>query len=501
MPPEKKRPIGLEEMLRAREERRKKQERLTPKEGESLLCLTMNIPGPVKTSRAIRRVFFSGCERILKAAKESGAAVLKSEYHLLCTGPEGYFQINRPALPVKEWMCRIEESRPWGRLLDGDVLNEKLEKLSRTEMGLPRRRCLVCKEEAFFCGRFGRHTKEELEKAVNRLLLSAPAEKIRSARSGEAADEEIGSFARRAVWYELAATPKPGLVDLKNSGAHRDMDQKTFMRSLLAISPYFAQFAKMGREWEGNLGPLLFALRPLGCMCEEAMLKATGGVNTHKGTIFSMGILCAAAGKAAGEKEFSAARICKIASEMCAGLVQREMKERVNESLPTNGRRIFEKYGAGGARAEAESGFASARLIGLPALKEALFSGRSMNDAALYALLALMSRVPDTNLLHRGGKEGLSYVIEGASALLKSRWGEKEGYGPLLKLDGEMTERRLSPGGSADLLSAALFLYFFESGHKNRENFMDGKRFYYTVNRLKAQQKAQERLRGRTFYV
>lgn len=96
----------------------------------------------------------------------------------------------------------------------------------------------------------------------------------------------------------MTTTPKPGLVDRRNSGSHTDMDSFTFMSSAAALYPYFEACAKVGRETMDRPAPETFAaLRPLGCEAEGEMLDATGGVNTHKGAVFSIGITCAALGR------------------------------------------------------------------------------------------------------------------------------------------------------------------------------------------------------------
>ena len=103
----------------------------------------------------------------------------------------------------------------------------------------------------------------------------------------------IGKMAADALRAEAAATPKPGLVDMENSGAHRDMDYPLFLTSCSALEPYFAECAEIGsRAPEDDSRQALQSLREAGLEAEKAMFSATGGVNTHKGLIFSMGILC-----------------------------------------------------------------------------------------------------------------------------------------------------------------------------------------------------------------
>ena len=103
--------------------------------------------------------------------------------------------------------------------------------------------------------------------------------------------------ALKSLLYEVSVTPKPGLVDRDNPGAHGDMDYYSFIDSAAALAPYFSRCAALGRDSLCEPGEVLTRLRPLGLEAEEAMKQATGGANTHKGLIFSLGILCAAAGR------------------------------------------------------------------------------------------------------------------------------------------------------------------------------------------------------------
>ncbi len=104
---------------------------------------------------------------------------------------------------------------------------------------------------------------------------------------------DLPALAAEALWQELELTPKPGLVDRLNNGSHRDMDHALFVRSIMAITPWFARFAELGEVHAAKPADRqLRILRPMGMACEQAMYAATGGVNTHKGGIFALGLLC-----------------------------------------------------------------------------------------------------------------------------------------------------------------------------------------------------------------
>ncbi|PTA89179.1 triphosphoribosyl-dephospho-CoA synthase CitG [Kosakonia sp. H7A] len=259
----------------------------------------------------------------------------------------------------------------------------------------------------------------------------------------------VPELAARALRLELDLTPKPGLVDRANNGSHQDMDHALFLRSIAAITPWFSVFEQAGREHAHKAaGVQLRLLRPAGIACEQAMFAATGGVNTHKGGIFSLGLLCFAAGRLQGQRQpLQAETLCRQVSEICRGLVARELAAR--PQAVTAGERQFLEYGLTGARGEAEQGFATVRRAVLP------YWHQEQGERRLqHALLRLMAANPDSNLVSRGGIAGLRYVQDYAATLLAVGWDNDA----LSEMDRALMARRLSPGGSADLLAVAYVL-------------------------------------------
>jgi triphosphoribosyl-dephospho-CoA synthase len=275
--------------------------------------------------------------------------------------------------------------------------------------------------------------------------------------------EEVGGNVTRlagaALLREMNLTPKPGLVDRANSGAHHDMNLAMFRASAAAIAPWLAVFFQRGVVHSTlAAADFLALLRVDGLACERAMLRATDGVNTHKGSIFAFGLLCAAAGRLAGRcAALGSEPVCAEVATLCAGLVSREL--RLTKCRQTAGERLFAEHGLSGARGEAQSGFATARSVGVPPYQLALALGLGEERALLEALLHLMARNPDTNLAARGGLDGLALVQSQARQLL---------LGPLpttavrmrqlQAFDQLLIEQHLSPGGSADLLAVSWFL-------------------------------------------
>lgn len=282
-------------------------------------------------------------------------------------------------------------------------------------------------------------------------------------------DELCDTIRRNAVTsllYEVSATPKPGLVDRLNQGAHKDMDFFSFMASSAALSPFFYQCALKGTEFKENnlrLGILFEALRPVGLVAEKAMLMATGGVNTHKGLIFSLGTICAAAAvcymKGKTEKP-STEEICDTVSLMTQGICTRELDSLEKKHDLTHGEKIYMKYGARGIRGEVENGFPTVRNCSLPVLTKMISLNRySINDILVQTLLHLIAVNEDTNILARQDKDTLDYVRNYAGMALEAGGIlTPEGREMVDKMDRDFIVKNISPGGSADLLAVTVML-------------------------------------------
>jgi triphosphoribosyl-dephospho-CoA synthase len=287
------------------------------------------------------------------------------------------------------------------------------------------------------------------------IALSARRE---GAWSGDAA-AHVEADAQAALEEELALSPKPGLVSPGERGAHRDMDAGTFRASLRALRGVFgeaARIAAVALELELEPGPATaWALHALGVEAEARMLRATAGVNTHRGAIFALGLLAAAAGRAAGRGAPPCVPALRAEVTRLGAAVRRELPS----DPASHGAVAAARHHAGGARAEAAAGFPHVFDVALPALAASVARGAPRRAAAIQCLLTLVARLGDTNLLHRGGLEGLAFARAGAAAFLarggvhRPRW-EAE----VLALHRAFVARRLSPGGSADLLAAALFV-------------------------------------------
>lgn len=263
----------------------------------------------------------------------------------------------------------------------------------------------------------------------------------------------VATLAADALRSEVWLTPKPGLVDSANNGSHDDMDLPLFLRSIDAIAPWLHQFQAQGQQDFLQPAPaMLMRIRPAGLACEQAMFGATRGINAHKGGIFSLGLLCTAAGRlSAGHRPLTRQGLCAEVAAMTQGLVERELQHCRQPA--TAGERLFQAHGMTGARGEVESGFLTLRRHVFPHW----YSETHPERRSLNALLRLMAYNPDTNLVARGGLSGLHFVQDYARRLLTSGWQKED----LQQMDQALIARHLSPGGSADLLAVATVLMAF----------------------------------------
>ncbi len=265
----------------------------------------------------------------------------------------------------------------------------------------------------------------------------------------------IGELAALCLKLEVATYPKPGLVSHVDSGSHADMDADTLCRSANAIWPYLHDLAEAGAR-----GCVMGRLRIIGLEAEAAMLAATGGVNTHRGAIFGLGLLCAAAGARAGGLANRATPLGAIVARLWG-------PEILNGPvlLHSHGRDVWRRYGAGGASFEAAQGFPSVYEIGLPALRRgALIAPSDPEAARVQACFSLIAALHDTNLLYRGGPSGLRFAQHAARGFLDDGGvGRRDWRERAHAVHRALVTRRLSPGGSADLLAMSLFVQACET--------------------------------------
>ncbi|MDI9506700.1 MAG: citrate lyase holo-[acyl-carrier protein] synthase [Clostridiales bacterium] len=434
--------VDVNAMLAAREERARLQKALLRRFSKPLICFTLNIPGPLKSDPEICRAFHRGVKLL-----RNRFTILHEALSLLDTGCEAIFVVEGDPVRLKIQCMAIEEADETGRLYDLDVLDNEGRKLDRPHP----RTCLICCKPAHECARSRAHSIEELFRRCMDIL--------RRDRQRDTA-RHIAQLAQRALLFEAAVGPKPGLVDRLDNGAHDDMDFFSFLRAVPVLSPYFEEAALIGM----NNGPkdLFPLLAEAGMRGEEAMFRATGGVNTHKGAIFSMGLLCAATGKlyAAG-KPFAPDPAFSLCGHMVEDAVKTHFEGLTPENAATVGDRLYLAHGITGVRGMAAAGFPAVTKVALPKLRRGLSMGLSLNDAACGTLLSLLCVVPDTVFIGRSSLSRWQALAAELSELLS----EQPFPGPeqLDRLNQSFVSEGLSPGGCADLLALTLFAHFAET--------------------------------------
>lgn len=280
---------------------------------------------------------------------------------------------------------------------------------------------------------------------------------------------EIGSIAARAILYEAACFPSPGLVSPVSDGAHNDMNFYTFIDSTSALLKSLILCANEGLS-ENQPQDIFKSIRKIGAAAEKDMYQNTGGVNTHKGMIFLMCISCAAA-----------ARTCKMRGmvqdtrntimDMTRGIVERELETLVNKDKAalSHGEKIYLKYGIEGVRGEVERGMPTIFDFSLEFYKGC--SSLSKNDRLIHTLIGIMQYSGDSNILYRHSIDVLKEVQEKAKYIMSvGGMFTDKGRNAIKLLDEEFSRRRISPGGSADLLAVTVFYSLIEDYLKGKED-------------------------------
>jgi triphosphoribosyl-dephospho-CoA synthase len=271
----------------------------------------------------------------------------------------------------------------------------------------------------------------------------------------DASVPRIARSAVRALYAEVVLEPKPGLVSLRDNGSHGDMTAATFVKSLFALRHYFGHMARAGARGH----PFEF-LQALGMEAEERMLAATGGVNTHRGAVFALGLLCAAAGRLAVQNKLLTAPSLRDCLMRHWGQALRWRAASTARAAPlSNGQRAARRFGLRSAGEEAALGFPTLFEVTLPSLQAALLAGHAPRAARVQAFFATMAVLDDTNTAHRGGWEGAQFVKTSARTFLDAGGvAQSDWLAHARAVHTEFVARRLSPGGSADVLAAACWL-------------------------------------------
>ena len=270
----------------------------------------------------------------------------------------------------------------------------------------------------------------------------------------------IGHLASMALQAELDTTPKPGLVDRNDNGAHCDMDHALMQRSIQALHPYFVRLAQLGFT---DKQPCHDEIVNIGIEAEREMFKATGGVNTHKGALFSIGLAAVAL---AGEA------FCRITqAEGCGTMAYNDVNSKQIQSLSNSiaslARLFPDTNGTHGSKAKANNilkgaldnareGYTQLFKAWLPFYIDRIAEGD--NYALHKTLLRIMCDLDDTNIVYRTSMETMQEVKTEARQMLDTSRNIVNFEAALQAMNTDYIHRNISPGGSADMLSLVVFL-------------------------------------------
>ena len=443
LPSHEGRAVALDDILAARDARVARQQALL-QQGGMLLSLTLVAPGAVKRSPLLDAIFAAALDAIRPLVDDARArieAVDDSGHHAL-------YLLDGEARDWKTRMLALENRAPLSRLWDIDIIDRDGVAVSRRDLGLPPRRCLICDDDAKTCARERRHD-----------IAALQADIARRYRLHQQA-QSIADTMRQALITEATLTPKAGLVDAVHNGGHHDMNLALFLRSADAIAPYLGDCAATGMTFAGHPASpaLLAAIRPIGLAAEAAMRAATGGVNTHKGAIFAFGLTAAALGKRLAEQHATTlADVQADVRALCAEILA-ELRQGDCDSA---GKRGYARHGISGARGEAASGFATVSAHALPLYQQELAADGNERRALLAALVALYAANDDSTTLARVGLDGLRAHQHWARTLLADRAtlaDEARLSDAIAAYARNCAAKRLSAGGSADLLALTAWL-------------------------------------------
>lgn len=276
-------------------------------------------------------------------------------------------------------------------------------------------------------------------------------------------NQQVVNAALQALLYEVSVTPKPGLVDPASVGAHDDMDVFTFIDSAITLRPYFEAVYQQAINFDKrDLSGLFEQIRPLGITAEQEMFAATNNVNTHKGAIFSLGILVAATGVLERQKiPYDTTKLMMVVEKMLTHLLKNDFADLSAKKELTAGEKQFLQYGKGGIREEAAAGYPTVIKVALPYLRR---NNGTRNQRLLNTLMLIVKSSQDSNLIKRAGSVNvLPWVKEKVDFFFSLGGSQTEGGRLYLEqLDNLFIEKNLSLGGSADLLILTIYCALLE---------------------------------------
>jgi len=453
---------SIKELLLAKDRRSElRLERLAA--GCITLSFNLNIPGLPKSNESFH-TFFLTCLRELQGFLLSNRITIdKNSIHSQTDTAGDFFLVNiidsdYTARQIKELCESFEKNHAVGRLLDVDIVDEQGQPVSSGKA----KTCFYCNSApAIYCMR-----KQAHDYAAMRMKVELEIAKYLEAKRKKRICKQLAILATQSLLHEVALAPKPGLVDRFDEGSHSDMDFSTFLNSTAALSVSFKKIADFAYSFpDEDIKKALPKLRLIGLEIEADMFAETHGVNTHKGAIFLLGFSIFVSAYLLARGSFSNEAFVKIIQEMNGDLVARELGKKLYLGKETHGEECFRRFGAKGQgiRGEIQAGLPCVFLKALPVLhqqfdNEAILNDKILNRGLRHALLAIISENDDSNILYRKGEQVLDELKNRANdCLLKyGGLGFESAYVDLIQF---CKGKKISPGGSADLLAVSYFMY------------------------------------------
>ena len=437
--------FDLNKFLEFREERVELQNSLIKKYSLPLIAVRTNYPGENKLEALAVRIADIAAEEMKECFSE------KIVYRETLENLEGkiyLFVIDEKAENIKKTTVYFEENHILGRCVDIDVYDTEGNGLSRSQFGYEKRKCLICDEMAFVCGRAMKHSHQEIKNVLMEKYIQYDNYIIQR----EKIVKKLGDIAVEAMIFEAATSPSFGLVSPLTQGSHDDMDFFTFLKSSFAIKEGFEKMARVSYSYL-TLEKAFLRTRKIGIETEKTMFEATENINTHKGMIFLLGIAVVTASRALYEGT-SFNDIQPMIKNMCKDIL------KDFENILTHGEKLYKNYGFTGVRGEVREGLDIIFNGSLNVFEKSIEKSNDMNLASLQTLIFLMGKVMDSTIVHRHDIHMLRRVKREAEEFFAAGGVYSElGRETAENIEKTYIKERISPGGSADLLAVTIFLY------------------------------------------
>jgi len=460
--------MSLEKILSAKEERAKMRQAIANNNLASL-SLSLNIPSYPKSTKEINN-FFLLIKTEINDYLLAHRVIYNTQAEITLTDSAGDFCISSLSSNTKDIafvknLCEnFEENHPLGRIIDIDIVDTSGHPVSSGKL----KKCFLCNAPAIECMHKGTHTKQELRSFIDSEIKKyLYQEKLKSAKI------QLAAYATQALLYEVSLSPKPGLVHRYGNGCHKDMNFFSFINSSSILSTYWINIIDLAYNTKSDNEQNIIALREIGIVMEREMLKFTHGVNTQKGAIFIIGTLVFAVAKLISDnKDIKDKNIKDIIISLHKNIFNDELLSLTSEEA-SHGIKNYHKYGAkncgGGIREEASLAFPTLFNEALPVMRDLLnnhpfsLDEDSIQNILTKTLIKIISKNSDSNIIYRSNIETLKQLQCMAEKCFNEKNNFETSYSDLQKF---CFKKNVSPGGSADLLAATIFVY------QSQQNFL-----------------------------